>query len=96
MISSKNILRRPIITEKANWMKENSNKYVFEVGKNCNKIEIQKEIEKQFNVTVIGIRTYNTHGKVRTQGRFRGRRPDWKRAIVQLKEGDSIEFFEGA
>ncbi len=96
MKSNKYILRRPIITEKANWMKETSNKYVFEVDKHCNKIEIGKAVEEQFNVTVTNVRTYSTHGKVRTQGRFKGRRPDWKRAIVQLLEGDTIEFFEGA
>ena len=95
MKSRKNVLRKPIITEKATWMKENANKYVFEVEKDTNKIEIQKAVEQQFDVTVIDVRTYSTHGKVRTQGRFRGRRPDWKRAIVRLKEGDTIEFFEG-
>ena len=94
MKSNKPILRRPIITEKATWMKEDSNKYVFEVDKNCNKIEIRKAVEEQFKVTVKDVRTYNTHGKVRTRGKFKGRRPDWKRAIVQLKEGDTIEFFE--
>ncbi len=95
MKSNKHILRKPIITEKATWMKENSNKYVFEVEKNCNKIEIRNAVEEQFNVKVIDIRTYNTYGKIRTRGKFKGRKPDWKRAIVQLKEGDTIEFFEG-
>jgi len=95
MKHSKFILRRPIITEKATMMKENENKYVFEVEKDCNKIEIRKAIEDQFNVTVKNVHTYRTHGKVRIQGRFRGRRPDWKRAIVQLEVGDTIEFFEG-
>ena len=95
MKSNKNILRRPVITEKATWMKENENKYVFEVDKNSNKIEIRKAVEDQFNVAVTDIHTYTTHGKVRTRGRFKGRRPDWKRAIVKLREGDTIEFFEG-
>ena len=95
MKSDKSILRKPIITEKATWMKESDNKYVFEVDMHCNKIEIRKAVEKQFSVTVVDVHTYTTHGKVRTQGRFKGRRPDWKRAIVQLKEGDSIDFFEG-
>ena len=96
MNSMKNIIRRPIITEKASWMKENDNKYVFEVEKNCNKIEIKKAVEDLFKVQVTSVRTYTTHGKIRTRGRFKGRRPDWKRAIVQLKKGDTIEFFEGA
>jgi len=95
MKSTKKIIRRPIITEKASWMKETQNMYVFEVEKSCNKIEIKKIIEDMFNVTVEKVHTYSTHGKVRTHGRFRGRRADLKRAIVQLKEGDTIEFFEG-
>ena len=95
MKSTKKIIRRPIITEKASWMKEHSNKYVFEVEKNCNKIEIKKAVEDLFKVTVTEVRTYTTHGKIRSRGRFSGKRPNWKRAIVQLKDGDSIEFFEG-
>ena len=96
MKNNKYILRRPIITEKASWMQEKSNKYVFEVDKDCNKIEIGKAVEAEFNVSVLNVHTFNTHGKVRSRGRFKGRRPDWKRAIVQLQEGDTIEFFEGA
>jgi len=95
MKATKTVIRRPIITEKANWMKEGNNKYVFEVEKACNKIEIKKAVEDLFKVTVLNVHTYTTHGKVRTRGKFKGRRPDWKRAVVQLKEGDSIEFFEG-
>jgi len=96
MKNLKNIIRRPVITEKASWMKENDNKYVFEVEKKCNKIEIKKAVEDLFKVKVVSVRTYTTHGKVRTRGRFSGRRPDWKRAIIQLEKGDTIEFFEGA
>lgn len=95
MKSDRNIIRRPIITEKATWMKEKDNMYVFEVEKGCNKIEIKAAVEDMFGVTVKNVRTYNTHGKVRTRGRFKGRRPDWKRAVVQLTDGDTIEFFEG-
>ncbi|MDP2984785.1 MAG: 50S ribosomal protein L23 [Candidatus Latescibacter sp.] len=91
----KNIIRKPVITEKATHLKEKSNKYVFEVERNCNKIEIKKAIEEIFKVTVKDVHTYITHGKIRTRGRFKGRRPDWKRAVVLLKEGESIEFFEG-
>lgn len=91
----KDIIRKPIITEKATFMKTNHNVYVFEVERKCNKIEIKKAVEDFFKVTVTDVRTYITHGKTRTRGRFSGRRPDWKRAIVQLKDGDTIEFFEG-
>ena len=95
MTVMKDIIRRPIITEKATWMKEDSNKYVFEVQKDCNKIEIKKAVEELFSVKVKSVRTYTTHGKIRSRGRFRGKRPDWKRAVVQLQDGDTIEFFEG-
>ena len=95
MSQKTDIIRRPVITEKATWLKEKSNKYVFEVSKDCNKIEIKSAVEKLFGVTVKNVQTYTTHGKVRSRGRFSGKRPDWKRAIVQLKDGDSIEFFEG-
>ena len=91
----KNIIRKPVITEKATHLKEKSNKYEFEVERNSNKIEIKKAIEEIFKVTVKDVHTYITHGKIRTRGRFKGRRPDCKRAVVLLKEGDSIEFFEG-
>lgn len=92
---NRDIIRRPIITEKATFLRENQNKYVFEVERNCNKIEIKKAVEDMFKVTVEEVHTYITHGKIKARGRFRGRRPDWKRAVVQLKQGDSIEFFEG-
>ena len=95
MSVKKNIIRRPVITEKATWLKDNENKYVFEIEKNCNKIEVKKAMEELFKVTVTNVCTYTTHGKVRTRGKFKGKRPDWKRAIIQLKEGDTIEFFEG-
>jgi len=95
MKSTKNIIRKPIITEKATEMKETENKYVFEVEKGCNKLEIKRAVEELFKVTVTDVHTCTTHGKVRSRGRFRGRRPDWKRAIVRLKDGDTIEFFEG-
>ena len=95
MTPQNNIIRKPIITEKATWLKDNKNKYVFEVEKHSNKIEIKKAVERLFKVTVMHVCTYTTHGKIRTRGRFKGRRPDWKRAVVQLKQGDTIEFFEG-
>ena len=95
-MTERNVIRRPIITEKATYLKEKQNKYVFEVDRDSNKIEIAKAIQALFKVTVEDVRTYITHGKTKTRGRFRGRRPDWKRAVVRLKDGDSIEFFEGA
>ena len=96
MKSINNVIRKPIITEKATWLKEKENKYVFEVNMSCNKIEIKRAVEELFKVSVTNVCTYKTHGKIRIYGKFRGKRPDCKRAVVQLEEGDTIEFFEGA
>lgn len=91
------IILRPIVTEKMTEL-ENKRQYAFEVDRNANKIEIQKAIEKKFNVTVLSVRTINHKGKQKTQltrrGRFTGKTAKWKKAIVTLKEGDKIEFFE--
>jgi large subunit ribosomal protein L23 len=90
------IIRRPLVTEKSTQQKEAHNQYVFEVQREANKIEIQKAIERLFKVKVTQVRTSNVLGKVKRLGRKYGKRPDWKKAIVTLKEGDRIEFFEGA
>lgn len=94
---STGILLRPIVTEKMTEL-ESKHQYAFEVERNANKIEIQKAIEKKFNVTVLSVRTINYKGKQKTQmtrrGRFTGKTSQWKKAIVTLKEGDKIEFFE--
>ena len=97
MKSTKKIIRRPIITEKASWMKEQSNKYVFEVDKKCNKIEIKKAVESAFEgVKVESVNTMRILGKIKRQGKTQGRRPERKKAIVTLKKGSKgIEFFEG-
>ena len=95
-MSTRTVIRRPIITEKASRLKEKHNIYVFEVDRNSNKIEIKQSIQELFKVTVEDVRTSIAHGKIKSRGRFKGRRADWKRAVVQLKKGDTIEFFEGA
>lgn len=95
MLEEYRIIRRPIITEKASTLKEESNQVVFEVDRQSNKNEIKKAIEKLFKVTVLGIRTQNRIGKRKRMGRILGRRKNWKKAIVTLKEGDRVEFFEG-
>lgn len=91
------ILKRPIVTEKMTELQEKG-KYAFEVDSNANKISIAKAVEKKFNVTVRSVRTSNHKGKSKSQltrrGRFQGRTPSWKKAIVTLKEGDKIEFFQ--
>lgn len=90
------IIRRPLITEKSTHQREGENILVFEVDTRANKIEIQRAVEAQFKVKVADVRVANCHGKVRKQGRFAGRRPDWKKAFVRLAEGEkTIDFFQG-
>lgn len=91
------ILKRPIVTEKMTELQEKG-QYAFEVKKEANKIEIARAVEKKFNVTVLDVRTMRHKGKAKSQltrrGRFAGRTAGWKKAIVRLKEGDKIEFFQ--
>ena len=89
------IIRRPLITEKSTAQKEASNKLAFEVDRRANKIEIKNAVEKIFKVQVVDVHTINYFGKRKRLGRFAGRRPHWKKAIVTLKPGQKVEFFEG-
>ena len=90
------IIRRPLITEKSTHQKDENHQYAFEVHGDANKVEIQSAVERLFKVKVLQVRTCNVLGKVKRLGRRYGKRPDWKKAIVTLKEGDRIDFFEGA
>ncbi len=90
------ILKRPILTEKVMRMRENKNIVAFEVDINANKKEIKEAIEKIFNVKVKKVRTLIVRGKKVRRGFKEGKRPNWKKAYVELKEGDRIEYFEGA
>ena len=96
MKESHQIIRRPLVTEKSTQQKENNNQYAFEVNSKANKIEIQSAVERLFKVKVSQVRTCNVLGKVKRLGRKYGKRADWKKAIITLKEGDRIDFFEGA
>ncbi|SRR5512146_494626 len=91
------ILKRPIVTEKMTALQEKG-QYAFEVDRNANKIDIARAVEKKFSVTVLDVRTIRHKGKAKSQmtrkGRFAGRTPGWKKAIVRLKEGEKIEFFQ--
>lgn len=89
-------ISNPYITEKVLLLNEEHNKVVFKIDPTVNKIELKKAIESIFNVTVEAINTLNVRGKKKRLGRWEGRRADWKKAIVTLKEGDTIEYFEGA
>ena len=91
------ILRRPLVTEKMTIIQDNR-QYAFEVDPEANKVEIARAVEKKFNVSVESIRTMVHKGKTKSQltrrGRFAGRTAHWKKAIVTLKEGEKIEFVE--
>lgn len=91
------ILKRPIVTEKMTELQEKG-QYAFEVDPAANKIAIARAVAKKFNVTVLDVRTVRIKGKTKSQmtrrGRFAGRTAEWKKAIVRLKEGDKIEFFQ--
>jgi large subunit ribosomal protein L23 len=96
MKDTQRVIRRPMVTEKSTRQKEEGRQYVFEVHRDANKIEIQSAVERLFKVKVLQVRTSNVLGKVKRLGRRYGKRPDWKKAVVTLKEGDRIDFFEGA
>jgi large subunit ribosomal protein L23 len=89
------VVKRPLITEKANLHKELSNQIALEVDRRANKIEIRRAVETLFKTEVLEVRTINVQGKMRRVGKSRGRRSDWKKAIVRLAPGKRIEFFEG-
>lgn len=92
------IILKPVITERSTNLKAMSNKFVFEVNPKANKREIKVAVEKLFNVTVKDVRTAIIRGKVKTVfmrgGRFTGKKPNRKKAIVTLAKGDNIEIFD--
>ena len=88
------VLIRPIITEKTTLLMQ-ENKYTFQVPLNANKVEIRKAVESIFNVKVEKVATIRVLGKTKRMGRTMGKRRDYKKAIVTLKAGESIELFEG-
>ena len=88
------IILEPVITEKTARRREVKNEVVFKVAKNANKIEIRHAVEDLFSVSVLMVRTLAVHGKLKRLGQFQGKRASWKKAIVTLREGDTIEFFE--
>ena len=91
------VIRRPLITEKTSIMREDGRTIVFQVATAANKTEIRRAIEQLLGSKVSNVRTSIAHGKVKRQGRFAGRRPDWKKAYVTLREGQKMpEFLEGA
>jgi large subunit ribosomal protein L23 len=91
------VIRRPLITEKTSILREDGRTIVFQVAPGANKVEIKRAIEHLLGAKVDSVRTTISHGKVKRQGRYAGRRPDWKKAYVTLREGEKMpEFLEGA
>jgi len=96
MKRAQEVIIRPLITERAAILTENENKVVFQVATSANKHEIKDAVEEIFDVTVTSVRTMVVKGKLKRMGRNEGRRASWKKAIVTLAPGDSLDFFEGA
>ena len=90
------VVRSPKMSEKSLNLKEENNQFAFEVDPRANKIQIKESVEKSFKVSVLKVRTMNVQGKKKRLGRHEGRKSSWKKALVTLKEGETIEFFEGA
>lgn len=94
MKAPEDVIIRPIISEKMEYLKEAQRRYAFRVRRDANKIDIKNAVEAIYKVTVEAVNVMNRRGKKRRLRFTEGRRPDWKKAIVTLKEGDTIEYFE--
>ena len=90
------VLRRPLLTEKGQDMRDVEGKYLFEVSPTANKLEIKNAVEKLFGVHVEQVNTMWIRGKKKRVGRNIGKRPNWKKAVVTLRAGDAIDLFEGS
>ncbi len=96
-MQAEHVIKRPLLlTEKGNALREKDNKYLFEVARDANKHEIKDAIETLFNVKVEDIHTMVVRGRMRRMGRGHSKTQNWKKAIVQLREGESIDLGEGA
>jgi large subunit ribosomal protein L23 len=92
---AEHVIKRPILlTEKASRLREDENKVIFEVDPKANKIQIKSAVEELFGVTVTEVNTSVMRGKDRRMGRGHARTPNWKKAVVTLKQGDDIQFFD--
>jgi len=89
---ARKIVIGPVITEKGTRVQDKHNQFLFRVAADANKIQIRRAVELLFKVGVVDVRTITVHGKLRRIGRVEGRKPSWKKAIVSLKEGDTISF----
>jgi large subunit ribosomal protein L23 len=95
-MNANQIIRRPLVTEKSTILREEENVLAFEVDPKANKIEVKKAVEELFKVKVEDVRLFNVRGKMKRLGRWAGKRRDWRKAYVRLKEGEKApEFVEG-
>jgi large subunit ribosomal protein L23 len=90
------VLIQPLLTEKITAMRESSNKVGFMVRPGANRIEIKRAVESVLKVKVLRVNVMTVPGKIKRMGRFAGKRPDWKKAIVTLKAGEKLEMYESA
>lgn len=91
------VIRRALVTEKTSIQREDTGTIVLEVAMQATKVEIKQAVERLLGSKVASVRTSINHGKIKRQGRFSGQRPDWKKAYVRLRDGESVpEFLEGA
>jgi large subunit ribosomal protein L23 len=94
---AEDIIKRPLIlTEKGNQLREEENQYLFEVARTANKTQIRGAVETLWKVSVLKVHTLNVRGRMRRMGRGHAKTQNWKKAIVSLKDGDKIDFFEGS
>lgn len=90
------VIKRPLIlTEKGNALREGQNKYLFEVSRDANKHEIKDAVETLFNVKVVDVKTMVVRGRIRRMGRGHAKTQNWKKAIVEVKAGETIDLGEG-
>jgi large subunit ribosomal protein L23 len=95
-MNANQIIRRPLVTEKSTIQREEKNVISFEVDGNANKIQVKNAVEELFKVKVEEVRLFNVRGKMKRMGRFVGKRRDWRKAYVRLKQGEKApEFIEG-
>ena len=95
-MNANQIIRRPLVTEKSTILREEGNVIAFEVAPGANKIQVKTAVEELFKVKVEEVRLFNVRGKMKRMGRFVGKRRDWRKAYVRLKDGEKApEFVEG-
>ena len=95
-MNANQVIRRPLVTEKSTMLREDTNVIAFEVDPHANKIEVKRAVEELFKVKVEEVRLFNVRGKMKRMGRWAGRRRDWRKAYVRLKEGEKApDFVEG-